>query len=383
MLATSRRIALAAVFAALAAAPVAAAPGVPQTVSFTARITDGNMPAQGAIDVHIALFDAATAGTMVWEETQTLAAEKGLVYASLGTTTPLTPVVLDGRVLYAELTVEGDVLAPRIPVASVPYAIRAGVAAGLDGFDPTKLVTAVNAGTGLSGGGNQGAVSLSVDTTKIQARVTGSCPAGQYIRAIAADGTVTCQADASNAGDITSVAAGAGLAGGGTTGDLTLQVAAGGIVPSMIANGAVTTPALGIGAVTTATIAANAVTMSKLNVPIGYAELTTQGAFFIYPSGNVNLTELGSCLVSVTALDVGANAPFSLRPSMLNVASNVTIQQPQFAFTAFSSGAQSAGWQATTSAVLTTNATGNWRFGCEVQSVATPIVSCRVSWLCQ
>src|SRR3954452_503214 len=121
MIATSRLVALATVLGALGGAPLAAAPaavappGVPQTVSFTARISDGDAPAQGNVNLHIALFDAATGGAMLWDEAQTLAADKGLVFASLGSTTPLTPAVFDGRPLFAELSVEGDVMSPRIP----------------------------------------------------------------------------------------------------------------------------------------------------------------------------------------------------------------------------------------------------------------------------
>lgn len=45
------------------------------------------------------------------------------------------------------------------------------------------------AGTGLTLTGN----TFAVNTTTIQSRVTGTCPAGQAVRAIAANGTVTCQ----------------------------------------------------------------------------------------------------------------------------------------------------------------------------------------------
>lgn len=58
-------------------------------------------------------------------------------------------------------------------------------------------ITAVEAGTGLSGGGDEGAVTLSVDASAIdpstvQKRVTGSCVVGQAIAQINQDGTVTC-----------------------------------------------------------------------------------------------------------------------------------------------------------------------------------------------
>nr|VFK57426.1 MAG: hypothetical protein BECKTUN1418F_GA0071002_111511 [Candidatus Kentron sp. TUN] len=49
------------------------------------------------------------------------------------------------------------------------------------------------AGTGLSGGGNVGDVTLNVDTAQIQKRVTGNCSVGQSIREIRANGTVVCE----------------------------------------------------------------------------------------------------------------------------------------------------------------------------------------------
>ncbi|BAO45647.1 S-layer homology domain-containing protein [Thiolapillus brandeum] len=86
-------------------------------------------------------------------------------------------------------------------------------------------ITAVNAGTGLSGGGASGDVTLSADTSYLQRRVSSSCAVGSSIRAIAADGTVTCETDDNAGGDITAVIAGTGLNGGAASGDATLNVA--------------------------------------------------------------------------------------------------------------------------------------------------------------
>lgn len=90
-------------------------------------------------------------------------------------------------------------------------------------------ISAVTAGTGLTGGGASGPVSLAVDFAATQQRVTGTCTSGQLMTAVNQNGTVTCQSvTGAGGGDITAVNAGAGLTGGATTGDATLAVAFGG-----------------------------------------------------------------------------------------------------------------------------------------------------------
>lgn len=89
-------------------------------------------------------------------------------------------------------------------------------------------ITGVTAGTGLSGGGSSGSVSLSVDTSTIQARVADTCPAGQAICAIDGTGSVTCESTAG----VSSVSAGAGLAATGTS-NVEVSVANDGISAAM------------------------------------------------------------------------------------------------------------------------------------------------------
>ena len=67
--------------------------------------------------------------------------------------------------------------------------------------------------------------SAAVNAAQVQLRVNGACPAGQAIRSVGQDGSVACE---SAVGDVTGIAAGAGLVGGGQAGEVALSVAFGG-----------------------------------------------------------------------------------------------------------------------------------------------------------
>ncbi len=125
----------------------------------------------------------------------------------------------------------------RLPAAIARTAdISSTVAAS--GFITQTLADSLytySAGSGLALSGNE----FSVVTSTVQRRVSGTCSAGQYITAVNADGTVTCGADANSGGDITAVNAGTGLAGGGATGVVTVTLASAYQLPQSCASGQV------------------------------------------------------------------------------------------------------------------------------------------------
>ena len=109
----------------------------------------------------------------------------------------------------------------RFPDGSVQATAASGTGSG-------GTVTSVTAGAGLTGGTITDAGTISIDTSQTQRRVSGACPDGSSIRAIAVDGTVSCENDdvgtGGGGGTVTSVTAGAGLTGGTITGAGTISV---------------------------------------------------------------------------------------------------------------------------------------------------------------
>jgi len=124
----------------LVATPVAAQ--VPELIGYTGYLSDDRGAVAGEVEVGFAFYEAEVSSgdeTALWSETHDVNAVDGRFSVTLGSVTRIDPLWFDAVDLWVEFTVNGEVMDPRVPLSTVPFAFRAGIAdtaLSVEGFDP-------------------------------------------------------------------------------------------------------------------------------------------------------------------------------------------------------------------------------------------------------
>ncbi|MFA5271183.1 MAG: hypothetical protein WC412_02445 [Candidatus Omnitrophota bacterium] len=98
---------------------------IPHLINYQGRLTDsGGVPLNGSYAVTFRIYDAETAGSLLWEETQSgVVVNKGIFSVLLGAVANLN-IAFD-KPYFLEIKVGNEVMTPRQRIASAAYAMRA------------------------------------------------------------------------------------------------------------------------------------------------------------------------------------------------------------------------------------------------------------------
>jgi hypothetical protein len=121
---------------------------VPEQINYQGRLTDAtNVALDGAYLVVFSVWDVDTGGVAaLWFEQQTVTVTEGIYNVQLGAMVPFPADLLDGpdRFIQVEIFTTGEgweVLTPRQPLTSVPFAMRAAQAdSTIDGAITTAML---------------------------------------------------------------------------------------------------------------------------------------------------------------------------------------------------------------------------------------------------
>ena len=149
---------------------------VSSSISYQGYLTDnsGN-PLSGSYNMKFELFNTATGGTALWQQSSTVLVEDGLVDLVLN----IDAALFNGQALWLGITANGQQLSPRQELLPSPYALtlRPGAEISDDLDDPTLLAYNTGSGVGVHGGsdGSYGVVGQTTANTEwVAAGVYGS-----------------------------------------------------------------------------------------------------------------------------------------------------------------------------------------------------------------
>lgn len=125
----------------------------PALINYQGRLVDGTNLVNGSVGLSLRLFDAASGGGLLYEDSNTVTVVDGLYDTALGDNTVTGDLVsaLNATGLWIEVVVNNVPLSPRERVQSVAYALRsASVAPGA--IDAAALADGAVTGAKLAGG---------------------------------------------------------------------------------------------------------------------------------------------------------------------------------------------------------------------------------------
>ncbi|MBN1945289.1 MAG: hypothetical protein JW797_06400 [Bradymonadales bacterium] len=158
----------------LAVFPVPAQASAPSQWVYAGVLYQYGEPFTGDLDMEVELFDAIDSETPLWSESiPDVPVDSGAFFIHLGTgDQPIDADLLTGETLWLQVTIDGETLPSRLPVASVPYAQRAEVASRSENAEglyvgSTRVVDATGSWTGTPLGQQQ--LDLDVDLDELNA----------------------------------------------------------------------------------------------------------------------------------------------------------------------------------------------------------------------